>query len=221
MKRDNIRIAIQKKGRLHEDSINYLSSAGIECSILGDRRLLVPCLDSNIEVIMARQSDILQYVQQGAADFGIVGGNTLYESSLKLIAVEILDFGKCELVIAVPAESNTSILNDLEGERIATSYPNSLKRILNRTGVNAAIVPITGSVEVTPGLGLADAICDISQSGDTLRANGLRPISIVLRSQAALIESPDMHERKSRFKQQYGIGMSPACGLESPFTEVI
>ena len=149
-----------------------------------------------------RYGDIPQYVQSGAADFGIVGQNILYENKFNIKVIKELGFGECKLIIAAPKRSPIKSPQDLEGERIATSYPNSLRKYLKKEGCGATIVKIRGGVEAAPAIGLADAICDLTQTGTTLKANGLKIISTVLESQAVLIESRFTTPKMERFKRE-------------------
>ena len=190
MKRNNIRIAIQKEGRLRNPSLEYLESLGLQFPKENGRTLVVPCKNADAEILYVRHSDVPQYVQNGAADFAIVGDNVLYEKDFKIREVEKLNFGKCSLVIAVPLDSSIQKIQDLEGERIATSYPNSLRKFLQKQKINAAIIEIRGSVEVAPALGLADAICDLTQTGNTLKESSLKTIETLFDSMAVFIESP-------------------------------
>ena len=203
MKRNNIRIAIQKEGRLRNPSLEYLESLGLQFPKENGRTLVVPCKNADAEILYVRHSDVPQYVQNGAADFAIVGDNVLYEKDFKIREVEKLNFGKCSLVIAVPLDSSIQKIQDLEGERIATSYPNSLRKFLQKQKINAAIIEIRGSVEVAPALGLADAICDLTQTGNTLKENSLKPIETLFDSMAVFIESPFESMRKDEFIKKF------------------
>lgn len=182
------RIAVQNKGRLKAESIKFLKSFGVDITDT-ERGLIGKCLDKNVEVLYVRHGDIPQYVQNGVADFGIVGENVLYEKKFSVKKIRALGFGKCTLVIAVPKTSKIKMVSDLEGERIATTYPNSLKKFLKENKINASIIEIRGSVEIAPLLGLADAICDITQTGKTLEENGLKRIMDVFQSEALLVGS--------------------------------
>ncbi len=199
MKRNNIRIAIQKEGRLRNPSLEYLESLGLEFSKDNGRTLIVPCKNADVEILYVRHSDVPQYVQSGAADFAIVGGNVLYENNFKIREVKKLDFGMCSLVIAVPIVFPIQKTQELEGERIATSYPNSLRKFLQKQKINAVIIEIKGAVEVAPALGLADAICDLTQTGNTLKENALKPIATLFNSTAVFIESPFESKQKNEF----------------------
>jgi len=203
MKCNNIRIAIQKEGRLRNPSLEYLESLGLQFPKQNGRTLVVPCKNADAEILYVRHSDVPQYVQNGAADFAIVGGNVLYEKDFKIREVENLNFGKCSLVIAVPLDSSIQKIQDLEGERIATSYPNSLRKFLQKQKINAAIIEIRGSVEIAPALGLADAICDLTQTGNTLKENSLKPIETLFDSMAVFIESPFESMRKDEFIKKF------------------
>lgn len=184
------RIAVQNKGRLMQPSLDYLELCGLQFETVG-RDLVIPCRGREIEVIFVRNSDIPEYVRYGVADYGIVGKNVLMERRLEFEILRKLNFGKCELVVAVPQGSDFKSLEDLEHERIATSYPKTLARTLKARKVSAAVIEIKGSVEICPRLGLSDAVFDISQTGNTLRANGLRVLEKITESQAVLIKNPN------------------------------
>lgn len=186
--KNKLKIAIQNKGRLKDYSLEYLRKVGLDFEV-GDRQLIVSCKNMNVEILFVRYADIPVYVAQGVADYGIVGENLLYEIQCKFEMKKKLGFGPCSLVIAVPNGSKINRPESLEGERIATTYPCSLKKYLKRVGISAAIVEIRGSAEIAPQLNLADAICDLTQSGKTLRENGLRVIDKVLDSEAVLISN--------------------------------
>ncbi|EKD76493.1 MAG: hypothetical protein ACD_43C00090G0001 [uncultured bacterium] len=192
------RLAIQSSGRLREDSLEYMGSLGAEFGETAERRLIQSCQNFNLAIVSVRHSDIPRYVASGAADYGICGANVLTELNMTAKVVTALPFGFCKLVIAVPESSNMQTIADLEGERIATAYPGSLERWLQDQGIHAAIIPIRGSVEATVELNLADAICDLTQSGRTLKAHQLVPLATILESQAVLIQSP--HASKPFFE---------------------
>lgn len=193
-----VRIAIQKEGRLKDGSLSFLKFLGFEFSKENDRNFIVPCQNFPGEILFVRHRDIPQYVQYGAADFGIIGENLLYENDFKVKVIKKLGFGKCALALAVPINSGIEKISILEGERIATSYPATLKKFLKKQKINAVIVEIKGAVEVAPALGLADAICDLSQTGKTLRQNNLKQIATLLKSEAILIES--IIKRREKFE---------------------
>lgn len=178
------KIAIQNKGRLCGPSLEFLRSVGLKFDV--QNGIILKCKNADVEILFVRNSDIPTYVQQAVADFGIVGSNVIYEGQYQLPILQNLGFGKCSLVIAAP-EGN----ENLDGERIATSYPNSLKLYLKKNGINASIIKIGGSVEAAPSLGLADAVCDITQSGNTLQENNLKILDKILDSEAVLIGESD------------------------------
>lgn len=186
---NNIRIAIQSKGRLASSSEEYLSSLGIEFESNG-RNYRVNSKNLPVEIIYLRDDDIPEYVEFGVVDFGIIGENVLNEKRSKVRIVRKLGFSKCSLVIAVPEDSSIRSLKDLEGERIATSYPKILRKFLRSQGIHAVTVLLKGSVEIAPSLCLADAVFDLVQSGETLRENNLKPLFTVMESQAVLIQNP-------------------------------
>lgn len=191
---NNFRIAIQSKGRLAEESMNFLSSLGLTFSPNG-RNYIAKCQNYDLEILFIRDDDIPEYVEGGVADFGIIGENVLLEKQSQVIVAQKLGFGRCSLVIAIPENSSIKQLSDLEGERIATSYPNLLKTFLEKEKINAAVIPIKGSAEIAPSLNLADAICDLTKTGQTLKENNLKPIATILESQAVLIQSPYSRKR--------------------------
>src|SRR3989338_6591887 len=203
MKRNNIRIAVQKEGRLKIPSLEYLESLGLQFSKENGRILIVSCKNADAEILYVRHRDIPQYIQSGAADFAVVGGDILYENNFKIRKVKKLNFGECGLVIAIPVVSPIKKIEELNGERIATSYPNSLRKFLKKQKINAVIIEIRGSVEVAPALGLADAICDLTQTGNSLKENSLKPIATVFNSTAVFIESPFERGQKSEFANKF------------------
>ncbi len=186
MNKDRIIIAVQKKGRLSDASMAFLKSLGIEFAP-NENYYIQKCKDRNIDLLLLRDDDIPLYVNRGIADFAIIGENIKIESGFDVEVIREFDFAKCSLVIAVPKNSPIKKPSDLEGERIATSYPQLLKNYLAKNNINATIIPIAGSVEISPELNLADAICDITQTGETLKAHGLKPIITILESKALLI----------------------------------
>ena len=172
-------------------SLAYLKECGLKFAGNG-RSLIVSCENADVELLFVRNSDIPEYVRYGVADFGIVGRNVLMEKENNLKIVKGLDFGKCSLVIATSKNSKINSLTDLDHERIATSYPRILKSFLKKRGISASIIEIQGSVEICPALGLADAIFDITQTGRTLKENGLRVIEQVADSEAVLIRNTNI-----------------------------
>lgn len=192
------RLAIQSSGRLRDDSLEYMRSLGARISEAAERRLIQACYNFDLDIISVRHSDIPRYVASGAADYGICGANVLTELNVTADVIAKLPFGLCKLVIAVPEQSAVQTIADLEGERIASAHPVSLERWLHDQNIHAAIIPIRGSVEAAVELNLADAICDLTQTGRTLQAHRLVPLVTVLESQAVLIQSP--HAAKPFFE---------------------
>ena len=196
-----LKVAVQKSGKLYDASIKYLSSVGLTFPSK-EKSLMLSSENSDIDILFLRDDDIPEYVASGVADFGIVGENVLKEKNLDLKIIKRLDFGGCSLVIAVPKKSGIKELRDLEGKRIATSYPKLLADYLRDNDVRASVTVLSGSVEITPGLDLSDAICDLVQTGETLKAHNLVPIATVMDSTAVLIESPTKNERKAEFMEK-------------------
>lgn len=185
----NLKIAIQKSGRLQEDSLLLLKECGIAIDN-GRDQLKAKAINFPIEVLFLRNSDIPQYLEDGVVDCAIIGENTLVEENSTATIVEKLGFSKCRLSIAVPKTSKVSSLSDLDGMRIATSYSNSLSKFMTRAHIEAKIHHISGSVEIAPNIGLADAICDLVSSGSTLFKNNLKEVEVLLESEAVLAKSP-------------------------------
>ncbi len=183
---EKLKIAIQKSGRLSEDSINLLKECGIHFNN-GSGKLRAEAENFPLEIYFLRDDDIPEYVADAVADVGIVGENVLLEMGKNVSIIEKLGFGKCRLSIAAPRAFNYQSPKDLSGKRIATSYPNTLSRFLREHSIDAEIHTISGSAEIAPGIGLAEAICDLVSSGSTLFSNGLREVEIVMQSEAALV----------------------------------
>lgn len=196
-----IRIAIQAKGRLNEESIALLKEAGISIED-SKRKLLAKSDDFPIEVLYLRDDDIPQAVAMGVADLGIVGLNEVEEKKFNVELIHKLGFGKCRLSLAVPKAVEYSGLSFFNGKRVATSYPAILSRFFNEQGIQAEIHEITGSVEIAPSVGMADAIFDIVSSGGTLITNGLREVEKVLFSEAVLIATPGLSTEKQQLVNQ-------------------
>ena len=190
-----LRIAVQSKGRLFEDTMNLLAEADIKVST-SKRTLLVQSSNFPIEVLYLRDDDIPQSVAGGVADIGIVGENEFLERGEDAEIVSRLGFSKCRLSLAIPKEVNYNGLTWFNGKRIATSYPNILGRFLRDNNIDAHVHVITGSVEISPGIGLADGIFDIVSSGSTLVSNKLREVEVVMKSEALLIGNKDMDAEK-------------------------
>jgi len=182
----NLKIAIQKSGRLNEKSVLLLKNCGLDFENYKSS-LITTVANFNLEILFLRDDDIPGYVEQGIADLGIVGENVIDESEAKVQYLQRLGFGKCTLKLAIPKDSTIQDLKDLDGKSIATSYPVILKSFLTEYKINADIQTISGSVEIAPGLGLSDAICDIVSTGSTLKNNGLKPFADVRKSEAILI----------------------------------
>lgn len=190
-----LRIAVQSKGRLFEDTMNLLSEADIKISS-SKRTLLVQASNFPLEVLYLRDDDIPQSVASGVADIGVVGENEYLERDEDADIISRLGFSKCRLSLAIPKEVNYPGVEWFEGKRIATSYPVILRKFLQEKGLKADIHVITGSVEISPGIGLADAIFDIVSSGSTLVSNNLREVEIVTKSEALLIGNKQMDAEK-------------------------
>ncbi len=191
-----LRIAIQKSGRLQEESIALLKETGLSFSN-GKDQLKAQAGNFPVEVLFLRDDDIPQYVEDHVADVGIVGENVFVEKQKKNTLVKRLDFAKCRLSIAVPRSENYTGANWLEGKNIATSYPVIVQNFLDKNNIKAAgIHEISGSVEIAPGIGLADAICDIVSTGSTLLSNGLKEVEVVMKSEAVIISNTDLEQAK-------------------------
>ena len=195
MSKQKLKIAIQKSGRLYEDSVKLLNECGIELRNVKDR-LRTESDTFPIEVFFLRDDDIPQYVEDQVADIGIVGENVLYEKNKEAIIVEQLGFGKCRLSLAIPKNENFEGPAYLQGKKIATSYPFLLQQYLDKNNIQAEIHEISGSVEIAPGIGLADAVADLVSSGSTLFMNGLKEVETILKSQSVLIRNINLSEEK-------------------------
>jgi ATP phosphoribosyltransferase len=186
---NRLKIAIQKSGRLNEDSLKLLKECGINIDN-GIDQLKVAASNFDMDVFFLRNTDIPQYLEDGVVDVAILGENLLIEEQKQLKILSNLGFSKCKLSIATPKGIIYNNIKDLEGKKIATSYPNTLKSYLDKNNVNADLHIISGSVEIAPSIGLADAICDLVSSGNTLFKNGLEEKEIILKSEACLVVSP-------------------------------
>jgi ATP phosphoribosyltransferase len=184
-----LKIAVQKSGRLNEDSMKLLKDIGISIDN-GKDQLKASANNFPLEVFYLRNGDIPQYLKDGVVDAAIIGENVLIEKGGDISIVEKLGFSTCKVSIAVPKSAKYSSIKDLEGKRIATSYPNTVNQFLEKNNVNAQLHIINGSVEIAPNIGLADAIVDIVSSGSTLFKNGLKEVEVLLRSEAILAVSP-------------------------------
>lgn len=190
-----LRIAVQSKGRLFEDTMNLLAEADIKISS-SKRTLLVESTNFPLEVLYLRDDDIPQCVASGIADIGIVGENEFAERAEDADIIQRLGFSKCRLSLAIPKNVDYNGMEWFKGKKIATSYPSILKRFMAEKKINADIHVITGSVEISPGIGLADAIFDIVSSGSTLVSNNLKEVEVVMRSEALLIGNKGMSDGK-------------------------
>ncbi|AWU44938.1 ATP phosphoribosyltransferase [Blattabacterium punctulatus] len=192
---DKLKIAIQKSGRLYDDSIKLLKDCSIEVNI-GIDKLKTTALNFPLEILFLRDDDIPQYLEDGVADIGIVGKNVLLEKRKKIKIKETLGFGKCRLAIAIPKSLVYKEINDLNGKRIATSYPFLVREFFEKKYIKAEIHEISGAVEIAPGIGLADCICDLVSSGSTLFMNGLKEVETILQSEAVL--ASNLHLRNEQ-----------------------
>lgn len=196
-----LRIALQAKGRLCEQSLELLEEIGISAEDAG-RKYLAKSVNSPVEFLFLRDDDIPQAVYTGAADAGIVGYNEICEKCPELVVAARLGFGKCRMVLAVPNQENYVSKEYFNGKRIATSYPGILSRYLEENGLDASIRTIAGSVEIAPSVGMADAVFDIVSSGGTLLRNGLKEVETVLESEAVLVVGSDLPQEKMEIIRQ-------------------
>tara|TARA_B110000967_G_scaffold209142_1_gene263992 strand:+ start:2313 stop:3218 length:906 start_codon:yes stop_codon:yes gene_type:complete len=190
-----LKIAIQKSGRLNEDSIKLLKSCGINIKN-GIDQLKVDVSNFPIELLYLRNSDIPQYLEDGVVDVAIIGENLLIEKQKEIEIVEKLGFSKCKVSLAVPKEIEDESIRFFDGKKIATSYPNTVQAYFDKNNIKADIHVISGSVEIAPNIGLADGICDIVSSGSTLFKNGLKETQVILKSEAVLAKSKDLNQEK-------------------------
>ena len=194
---EKLRIAIQKSGRLSEDSLDLIRECGIKFAN-GMRKLKSDAANFPIEFLFLRDDDIPGYVEDGVADIGIVGENVAVEKGKNVEIAKRLGFSKCRLSLAVAKSTVYNDVKDLQGRNIATSYPVILGQYLKEHGVEATIHEISGSVEIAPSIGLAEAICDIVSSGSTLFMNGLKEVETIFRSEAVLIKGKKLSEEKQQ-----------------------
>lgn len=190
-----IRIAVQSKGRLYDDTMNLLKEAGIKIGN-SKRTLLVKASNFPVEILYLRDDDIPQTVASGVADLGVVGENELLEKGEDVDIAKRLGFSSCRLSLAIPKSVEYSGVEWFNGKKIATSYPNILNDYMRKTGISMDLHVITGSVEIAPSIGLADGICDIVSSGSTLISNNLKEVEEVMRSEALLISNKQLTEEK-------------------------
>jgi len=194
-------IAIQKSGRLYEESVKLLKECGIQLNN-GNKQLKTVAENFPIEVYFLRDDDIPQYVFDSVADIGIVGENVLLEKNKDIELVYRLGFGKCRLSIAVPKAMPYKSINDLQGLKIASTYSHILQNFLTQMNCSAEIHEISGSVEIAPGIGLAHAICDLVSSGSTLFTNGLKEVEVILQSEAVLTANKNLSAEKQAILQK-------------------
>jgi len=192
---NKLKIALQKKGRLSEKSLELIKECGISLNN-GSRKLLSDSSDFPLEIIYLRDDDIPRYVSDGVVDIGIVGENVVHEEGEEVDVRENLGFARCRLSLAIPKSEEYPGVNYFEGKKVATSYPNTLRNFFNQQNIAADIHEISGSVEIAPGIGLSDAVFDIVSTGSTLISNGLKEVEKVMDSQAVLISKPNMEEEK-------------------------
>ena len=192
-----LKIAVQKSGRLNQDSLKLLKSCGIDINN-GKDQLKVDVQNFPLEILYLRNSDIPQYLEDGVVDIAIIGENVLIEQEKQISIVEKLGFSKCRVSLAIPKEVEENSLNYFDGKKIATSYPNTLNNFLKKNNINSEIHTISGSVEIAPNIGLADGICDIVSSGSTLFKNGLKETQVILTSEAVLAKSNQIKEEQEQ-----------------------
>lgn len=192
---NKLKLAIQKSGRLNEDSLKLLKDCGLKVNNGKDQlKVIIP--NFPVELLYLRNSDIPQYIEDGTADIGIVGENLLLEKQKDVETVRQLGFSKCRVSLAVPKEVDDNSLEYFNGKRIATSYPVTLKSFLDKNNIKADIHTISGSVEIAPNIGLADGVCDIVSSGSTLFKNGLVETQVILKSEAVLVKNKSLSQEQ-------------------------
>ena len=199
---NRLKIAIQTKGRLNEDSMQLIQEAGIDLNI-GRRTLIAESKNFPIDALFLRDDDIPQTVADGVADIGIVGENEMLEKGENVVIAKRLGFSKCRLSLAIPKSMEYTGPEFFNGKKIATSYPAILKKYLAEKNIKAEVHVITGSVEIAPGIGLADAIFDIVSSGSTLVSNRLKEVEVVLKSEAVLVANPNLSAEKKELLDEF------------------
>jgi len=194
----NLKLALQKRGRLTDKSLQLLRNCGLDIEDYSER-LIITTRNFELDILFLRDDDIPEYVSDGVADIGIVGEDVLYERNVEVDVIRKLGYGKCNLSLAIPENKTLNSISELNGKRIATSYPNLLKKFLDENNIKATIVEISGSVEIAPSLGVADVICDLVSTGNTLKLNKLKKSFDVFSSEAVLIKNKfiDKDENKS------------------------
>lgn len=202
----SLRIAIQKDGRLTDKTINLLEGIGLRFDNY-KRSLMLQCRNFDVELLLIRDDDIPEYVQDGVCDLGFVGGNVTAETQADVTILHGLDFGVCRLSLAAPKDGDIKTVHDFQGKTIATSYPNLTRNYLKKHDVEANIVTISGAVEIAPRLEVADAVCDLVSTGNTLKANGLEELKVIFESETELIQtnktlSPGKQKLIKKFMQR-------------------
>ncbi len=198
----NITLAVQKSGRLSEKTLSLLSECGINISN-GERKLKAEATNFPMQIIFLRDDDIPQYVEQGVAHIGILGENVVWEKGKSLRIVEKLGFAHCRLSLAIPKDEHYTDLRYFEGKKIATSYPQILENFFRAQQIGITVEEIGGSVEVTTGIGLADAIFDIVSTGSTLLMNGLKEVEVVVKSEAVLVATPQLEQARQAILDKF------------------
>ncbi|SEA23638.1 ATP phosphoribosyltransferase [Psychroflexus halocasei] len=211
---NTLKIAIQKSGRLHGESLKILKDCGISINN-GKGQLKAKASNFPLEIFYLRNGDIPKYLRDGVVDLAIIGENLCIEKGEDLPIVQKLGFSKCRVSIAVPKTMDYQNIKDLDGKEIATSYPNTLKRFLNQKNIKADIHLINGSVEIAPNIGLSQAICDIVSSGSTLFKNNLKEVETILESEAVLVSSPQLNKEKQSLLDQLSFRISSVLRAEN------
>ena len=201
-KMSKLKIAIQKSGRLNQDSLQILKDCGISIDN-GKDQLKAAARNFPLEVLYLRNGDIPQYLKDGVVDIAILGENVLVEKGKNLQIIEKLGFSTCKVSIAIPKNDHYQSLEDLQGKRIATSYPNTIRQFLKEKNIKAELHIINGSVEIAPNIGLADAICDIVSSGSTLFKNNLKEVEVLFKSEAVLTVTPHLSDIKKEILRKF------------------
>jgi ATP phosphoribosyltransferase len=200
-------LAVPAKGRMAEPALRLCADAGLSFEVT-ERSLVVPCANAPVDLLLVRPSDIPEYAQDGVVDLGVTGANLVAEAEADVVTLAELGFARCTLEAAVPADGPQQGVADLAGLRVATAYPVSTRRLLAERGVDCELVPVSGSVEAAPRLGLADAIVDLVSTGSTMAANGLRPIGALLTSQAVLVGGREAVERRRQLVERLELMLS-------------
>jgi len=198
----NLKLAIQKKGRLADKSMELLKACGFEIETYSER-LFISARNFSLDILFLRDDDIPEYVQDGVADIGIIGENVLVERDAEVDVIKKLGFSKCKLMIGVPENMEVENLTNLNGRKIATSHPKLLQNFLDKNKLDSKVIEISGSVEIAPSLGVADFICDIVSTGNTLKFNKLKKSFNVFDSEAVLIGNKNISDEKREYLKQF------------------